>query len=73
LIKLKAVQFEWTDYKIYEKLGCVPYERMTVQCLNHYGGAKFLFEDATCRDIFKYFKDCVHVNHVLGYQKRVNP
>jgi hypothetical protein len=72
MIKIKNVKFEWTDYKVYEKLGCLPYERMTIQCLNKHG-INMLFKDIDCRDISNHFQNCVKINHILGRQKRVNP
>lgn len=44
LVKLKSVQFSFTDYKVFNKLGCYPYERMLIQCVNHYG-VDFLHKD----------------------------
>lgn len=42
MAKVKSVKFSFTDYKVYEKLSCVPYQRMMVQCANQYG-ARFAF------------------------------
>ena len=72
LVKLKSVKFDFTDYKVYEKLGCYPYERMVIQCANHYG-ATFFLKNAECRDIANFFNECVNVNHALGKMKRTNP
>ena len=71
LAKIQSVKFEFTDYKVYDKLGCYPYERMTIQCVNHYG-ANFLL-NKECRDINSFFQECIKVNEVLGHKKRTNP
>lgn len=55
LAKLKGVGFDFVDYKVYDKLGCFPYERVVVHCLNHYG-TDFLHKNAECRDIYNYFQ-----------------
>ena len=72
LIKLKSVKFDFEDYKVYDKLGCLPYERMLTRCVNNYG-PKFMQTNAECRDIANFFQNCVTRNEVFGQMKRMNP
>ena len=72
LLKLKSVKFEFDDYKVYEKLNCLPYERMIARCVNHYG-AKYAVVNAECRDIANFFQQCVKRNHYFGRLKNINP
>ena len=71
LAKIQSVKFEFTDYKVYDKLGCYPYERMAIQCVNHYGSNFLLNKE--CRDIAGFFHECIKVNQALGHKKRTNP
>ena len=72
LKKIKSVKFDFTEYKAHEKLACLPYERMMVRCANHYG-ADFAFKNVECRDIAKFFMECVNINQIMGELKRTQP
>lgn len=72
LAKIKSVKFAFTDYKVYEKLSCLPYERMIIQCANQYG-ALFHLENAECRDIARFFGQCVQLYNVFSHMKKIRP
>ena len=45
---------------------------MVGRCVNHYG-IKFGVTNRECREVFKYFVNCIERNSVFGKLKRVNP
>jgi hypothetical protein len=72
LLKIKSVKFNFTDYKVFEKLACYPYERMIIQCANNYG-ADYMFKNAECHDLAKFFMECINTHGAFALQKQIEP
>lgn len=58
--------------QLYNKLACVPYERMMIQCANNYGVVGAL-KNMECSEINDFFQSCLNINHVMGKLKASQP
>ena len=70
ILRLQSIKY--LIKKIYDKLACVPYERMLVQCANNYGVVGLL-KNQECNELFQHFRTCINTNDVLGRLKANQP
>ena len=72
LNKLKALKFDFIEYKANQLLACHIYERMLIHCYNQYGlGTEF--QRPECVDAYNYFHHCIQQNAGIGLQKTYFP
>lgn len=69
----RAANPDFRDYRLYEKLGCLPYERHLITCANRHAGHEFVVNDLGCRNVEAILGSCIQNHKVMGFVKNSSP